>query len=289
MRQGILIAAYKEFDHLIEVIGFFDHHFDIFIHIDKKSTPPPETLDRIRAMKNVKFLASAYPVNWSGTNHLKCILLLAGEALKNADLSYIHLISGQDFPAKDLGYFARFPQEQGGKDFLGYFSLPSTHWSEGGLPRVEYYHFYDLLDPRKYRPWLNRIVKVQSMLHIKRRFSKKWGDLYGGSTWWSLSRETLAYVIDYTRKDPSLLKRLEHTFCPDEVYFQTVIMNSPYAQNVVDDDLRYVDWGGSRNGSLPAVLDDTDFDKIAGSNALFARKFQHPVSDSLRAMLTASR
>ena len=284
MKQGILITAYKNFDHLIDIIRFFDDHFEIYIHIDKKCTPPAETLQRIRTLKNVKFVSSAYKVNWGGLNHLKSILLLAEEALKNPELSYIHLISGQDFPSKDVSYFKDFMHKSRRNDFLEYATMPAPFWSRGGMDRLEQYNFYDVFDARKYGKWIVKLITLQRMLKIKRPISSKVPQLYGGSTWWSLTRQTLQYVLTYTNQNKYLLRRLKHTFCAEEIYFQTVIMNSPHAGNVINDNLRYIDWN-LRNGSIPAILDSTDFDRIRSSNKLFARKLEGPISNTLKTTL----
>ncbi len=57
-------------------------------------------------------------------------------------------------------------------------------------------------------------------------------------------------------------------------------MNAPFAEKVVNNNLRYIDWV-ARNGNNPAVLDETDFEKVMDSNAFFARKFEYPVSEKL--------
>lgn len=287
MKQAILIPAFREFNHLKDIVDFFDDRFELYIHIDKKSQPPAGVLEELRAARHVKLLCSEYKVNWGGRNHLLCILFLAAEALKNPDLDYLHLISGQDFPSRGIEDFARFPLVGGGRDFLNHFKLPSPIWTGGGMPRLDYYRFYDVLNARKYKVLIDKIGAVQSRLGIKRSLDARIGSVYGGSAWWSLTRRTLEYVMDYTDRDGYLLRRLKHTFGPDEVYFQTVIMNSPHASGVVNDDLRYVDWT-PRNGSYPAVLDASDLVPIEASGKLFARKFQAPFSDPLKAALSRS-
>ena len=51
MKQAILITAYKNFNHLIDLIDFFDDDFEIFIHIDKKSILEKTTIDNIKFIK----------------------------------------------------------------------------------------------------------------------------------------------------------------------------------------------------------------------------------------------
>ena len=86
----------------------------------------------------------------------------------------------------------------------------------------------------------------------------------------------MQYVLQYTKEKPAFFKRIKHSKLCDEFFFQTTITNSPYAANVVNDNLRYIDWASGRGDSPanPANLDETDFDKIASGKYLFARKFK---------------
>ena len=290
MKQAILITAYKNFNHLIDLIDFFDDDFEIFIHIDKKSILEKTTIDNIKSKKNVVFISSKYTVNWGGLNHLKCYLLLAEQALKNPELGYFHLISGQDYPVKTLNHFKKILGTPYLKDYIEFFKIPTPIWinHNGGLDRVEYYNLYDIINAKRHIKWLWRIVRIQKKIGIKRHLSKRIGTLYGGFTWWSLTRDTLQYVIDYTIQKPYLIKRMKYTFCPEELYFQTVIMNSKYAKNVSNNNLRYIDWNPSRVGkdsTSPAILDLNDLEKIKNSNMLFARKFDTPNSYELKLAL----
>jgi hypothetical protein len=91
--------------------------------------------------------------------------------------------------------------------------------------------------------------------------------------------------MNYTERNPSLLKRLRFTFCADEIYFQTILMNSPLKNKVINNNLRFIDWT-KRNGSFPANLDESDFQMLVESDKIFARKFDFPVSEKLKLRLT---
>ncbi|WP_170179813.1 beta-1,6-N-acetylglucosaminyltransferase [Flavivirga rizhaonensis] len=290
MKQAILITAYKNFEHLVDILDFFDESFEFYIHVDKKSIIPKSVFKKINSRKNVKTLSQRYKVNWGGVNHLKSILFLAGNALQEPDTQYFHLISGQDFPIKNTLQFKKMINSSKSKDYLEYFEVPTKAWANenGGLDRVQYYHLFDMLDAKKHIKWLWWFVRLQKKFHFKRSIKNEIPKLYGGSTWWSLSRETLQYVVNYTNKNPYLINRLQYTFCPEEIYFQTIIMNSDYSKKVINDNLRYIDWESTRIGKYsasPAVLSSSDFEKIKASKKIFARKFDNPISDNLKVML----
>lgn len=288
MKQGILITAYKNFGHLYDIANYFDDTFEIYIHIDKKQKISKYDHSRLQNLSIVKLVSRKYIVNWGGVNHLKSILHLCTEALKNSSINTFHLISGHDFPVKSLNYFLEFQKNNNGKDFLDYVKLPYDKWRENGFYRLKYFHLYDVLDGKKYRPFIFKLVDLQKKYNIKRPISKKVPPLYGGETWWSLSRATLEYVINYTNDNPYFLKRLRYTFCSEEIYVHTIVMNSPFASKVINDNLRYIDWE-KRNGNFPANLDLADLEVITASENLFARKFEFPVSEELKKFFKKNR
>lgn len=265
------------------MIHFFNDDFLLYIHIDKKSSISEDDLDMIKQAKNVSFLSRKYNVNWGGYNIVKAILMLSEEAVKNKKIDYIHLISGQDFPIKNNDHIQKIMEENKGREFINYFKMPAPFWSDnGGFDRISYYHYYDTLNARTYfgRKTINFLVKLQKLMKIKRNIQKSPYEFYGGSTWWSLSYACLSHVIDFTKDRPDYLKKFEHSFAADEIFFQTIIMNSPFKNKVVNNNLRDVDWQ-YRNGSRPAVLDISDYEKLMDSDAIFARKFKDPISNIL--------
>lgn len=284
MKQALLITAYKNFNHLHDLSSFFDDDFELYIHIDKKSVVPEGVLNSIRERTNVKLVSREYKVNWGGLNHLRCILHLAEEAYKNPAIDYFHLISGHDFPIKSLPEIKAFVFNNKQHSFISHFKLPSVHWFDGGLSRLKYYNFYDVLDGKRHRNYIFKLVALQKKLGIKRRLSSKLPKLYGGETWWSLSREALGYVLDYTVQHPELLNRMKHTFCSEEMYVQTVLLNSPLKSTIVSKSLSFIDWT-NKHGNFPANLVLEDQSRLLESDKLFARKFEYPQSEPLKTAL----
>jgi len=91
-------------------------------------------------------------------------------------------------------------------------------------------------------------------------------------------------VVNYSKTTKTLLRRMKYSFCSEEIYFPTVIMNSGFATKIINDNLRYIDWTSKRGGS-PAILDKSDFPKLISSNKLFARKFDNHESNELKLLL----
>ncbi len=282
MKQAILITAYKDIDQILNIINYFPNNFNFYIHIDKKSDVDLTPLKNIED-KNIN-VYNSYIVNWGGINHLKAILLMAEEAIKDDENSYFHLISGQDYPAKSIDYFENKLNQT--KDYLEFFEMPHKPWGDdGGMSRIEYYNLYDVFDAKRSNNKIQFFIALQKKLRIKRSLPKEFPKFYGGSAWWSLTRDTLQYVLSYAKNNQKLFTRMKYTFAAEEIFFQTIIMNSAYADNVINDNLRYIDWNSGRGG-YPAVLDSSDFPEIISSNKLFARKIDTEIAKKLKRLLT---
>ena len=107
----------------------------------------------------------------------------------------------------------------------------------------------------------------------------------GGATYWTLSREILQLALNFTRQNPAFFKRFKYTFCAEEIYFQTVIMNSEYSINVINDNLRFIDWENGTGGGQ-AFLDESDYEIIIKTNKFVTRKID---SNKLKQMITRSK
>ncbi|MEL6918754.1 MAG: beta-1,6-N-acetylglucosaminyltransferase, partial [Bacteroidota bacterium] len=189
MKQGILITAYKDFHQLIKLATFFDERFSVYIHMDKKSDMPGDVETQLKSIPSVALVSRKYSVNWGGRNHLLSILHLVEESLKDPEIGYCHLITGQDFPTRSNNEFVNFFQKHSEIEYLEHFTMPAACWNHGGMDRIQYYNLYDLLNAKRSMKAIARVKRLQVKLGIKRSLSTKLPPLYGGSTYWSLSRK----------------------------------------------------------------------------------------------------
>lgn len=282
MKHAILILAHNHLDYLSELIDDFDDDFYIYIHIDKKKSLSKKDILRLSQKKNVVLISQKYKVNWGGHSIIKAEIFLLKEALKKPDTDYFHLISGQDIPTKNIKEFKRFFQKNKGKEFLEYESFPQDKWDNGTFARFQYFRLNDIFNERSY--WghfmSSKIIQFQQKHNILRKIPNQFDLLYGGSEWFSLTRRCVEHIINYTQESPAFFKKLKYTFASDETYINTVVLHSPFKDNVENNNLRYIVWE-HRNNSFPANLDETDFFNILSSYAFFARKIAFPVSEKL--------
>jgi hypothetical protein len=281
MKQAVLITAYKNPGHLLRIVEQFDESFHFYIHIDKKSQLNSTELMRLKSNKKIRYFSRHYTTNWGGTAHLRSILHLMKKALQDNEADYLHLISGLDFPIKSPAYFRDFLTRHNGNEFIEVFPMPATVWENGGMDRLKYFHLNDWLDAKGKRSgWLHKVLNLQKKLNLSRNLDFKGMALYGGSTWWSLSKACCRHVDAFLNANPWFLKKFNHTFCAEEMLFQTIIMNSPFKNATTNSNLRHIVWE-FRHGNIPAVLDERDLETIKNSAHLFARRFDYPHSETL--------
>lgn len=115
----------------------------------------------------------------------------------------------------------------------------------------------------------NLILKFQKKLKIDR--TKKYEDkIYKGGQWFSITNELAKYVVSCEKK---IKKCFRFSICADEVFLQTVVLNSKFCDTFIDNSLRCIDWNRGR----PYTYTIEDYEFLMGSDQLFARKFSEKV------------
>lgn len=264
------MTVYKDIDQINRIINMAPDNFDFYVHIDRKS--PIRVGDISKRAK----VFSEFKINWGAVEHLKAFLLLIEKAYASGEkYDFYHLITGQDFYACNFDEFDKLLQI--GKNYVSYFSLPRKGWWHGGLDIVRYKSLaskYDLRQ-RKFKLldvlyyWWQRLITKGHTLPSYR--------LYGGLVYCSISGGAIDWVLD-SDISKDLLLRLENTTCGEEIFFQTVLLNSPLKNSIVNNNLRYTDWSVH---CPPKFLNDEDYDKIIKSHNIFCRKIDSNLSSKL--------
>jgi Core-2/I-Branching enzyme len=230
----------------------------VVIHVDKKSDDRDygDLVAGLADRPSVRFL-ERHTCHWGGFGHVRATLKGISELFDSeADFDHVILLTGQDYPIKPLAEIHDFFSRNHGTSYMGHNPLPSPLWSpRGGLDRIEYRHL------RLYGHHL-RLPGKQTFPRGLRPF--------GGGAYWSLSRDCIEFVRSFVTERPDVVDFFKRVDIPDEIFFQTVIMNSELAGTVVNENLRHIDWSRS---ARPAVLGVDDLEALRRSPKLFARKF----------------
>ena len=263
--QAMIITAYRGFDGLSRMLTALSRHALCFVHVDKKSSFTPEQMARLNALPGVRAI-SRYAVNWGSVYHLHALIDLCRMALGDARVTYLHLISAQDFPCVSAAAFARFFE---GDDRIHMQFLTTADYPELAH-RYEHYHCMHRLNYRdmseRAQNWVGRIDRFQDMLHIRRRLSVP----HKGLVWLSLPREAARYAVD-APQNRRLLRRLRYTYIPEEFFFQNAFEGTTWAEKITGDALRFSIWDEPERG-MPALLDERDLPAIDASGCVFCRK-----------------
>jgi hypothetical protein len=267
MKIAILILAHKNQSQVQRLINHLKSDFDIYIHVDSNANI------EINSDKNVIQVVSL-PVYWGSYNLVIATLRLLEKAHANRYDRYI-LISGQDIPIKPNSSIALFFQNSPDLQFIEHEKLPRRSWAshDGGFDRISLY--YPNKKPYKtIYTWLTEFAfwvvrKAQKTFPILKRniFDSYWG----GAEWLNLTGDCVEYILNYLSSNKQYLRSFRYTRCTDEIFFQTIIMNSPFAKKCVQNYLRYVDF--ETGPEYPRTLRGDDYSKLIRSDALFARKF----------------
>ncbi len=266
MKLAYIILSHHLPNQVARLIGALKDRGDrFFLHIDKRAEPEVhQTLhQRFDHDASVHFV-TPHACYWGSFGIVEATLQAIRQLLA-ADRHFdrVLLLSGQDYPIKPRRYIKAFLERQDEQQFIESFPLSSPNkWSEHTGP------FKDL----------NRIlhwhINFRSrFLHIPIRRSLP-GRLrpYGGSQWWCLSRPCIEYLHHFIQDNPRVLEYFKHAFIPDELFFQTLVSNSPFADQVTGSSLTYEDWEAPAP-PYPAILDGSYLSVLAASHKLFARKF----------------
>ncbi len=282
MKHAILLLFHKNPQQLIRMMSCFDDDFVFYIHIDRKTELSSSELESIRKAHPHVHLYSRYKVYWGSIAILKAELYLLEEILKHEQCDYIHFMSGQDYPIKHTEEIKNYFRDYRGYEFIEYMPLPDKRWEQGTYLRFDLYRLNDFID--YHTPHGCRCIELfnrwQLQWGIRRPVPRQFPRLYGGSNWMSLTTACARYVMEHRHKHRAFFRRLRFTFAPDEVYFHTVILNSPFASRVVNDNRRLICWDG-HSGS-PITLTHHHWWEVATSNRLFARKLDEQISHRLQ-------
>ncbi len=282
MKIAVLLQCHKCPEQINLILNVMRHPaFDFYVHVDKKS----DIISAITKRDDIMILNDRIDVQWGHVSQVDSELRLFGSALKNKEYDFFWLCSGQDFPIKPLETIVSWFERHPNNDFV---DLVSSRNFGAGIQNN-----FDKRNEIYFPDWLLGKENVRRI--AKRAYTEltggyartfKWAKrkpvnglkFYFGSAWVCLSGRTLRWMWEYLDNHPEYYHYFRNCNCPDESFFQTLLMNSPYAGNRMDY-LHYVDWSEGKNN--PKILTSEDLPEMLQSDKLMARKFDITVDESV--------
>lgn len=264
---AIIINAHKNQNQIQRLINKLKHkEIDIYIHTDKKVP--------VQTFENAITLTKRYDIKWGDESIINCIISSL-EEIQNKKYTHYILLSGQDYPIVSTNKMVNFLKQNKGKNFLDYVKIGNKKGEWNVSNRYSSYRFNNkIIDSISRRIWNKREI-LKNTPH------------YGGSLWWILTNDSIEYLIS-KYYSLNLSKKLKYTSCIDEVFFQTILCNSKFKNNIINNNYRYIDWSDhiqGKNKGNPNILTKKDYLKIINSGKFFARKFDENIDTEILDML----
>ena len=289
-KHAYLIIAHNNFNLLKTLLKLIDdERNDIYIHIDKKANYNNYEELKASVKKSKIFIYKEYKLYWGDFSLIKVTMFLLKNSIKNK-YQYYHLLSGVDLPLKSQDFIHNFFNINQGKNFINFIEKDDIE--ENIEERIKYYHFFlkcKSFKKGKVLQKLNKIlVYLQKILKIN-RLKKLDYEIYYGCNWFSITHNFALYII---KREKFINKYFKHAFGADELFVQTLIMNSPYKNTLYKKDkrnsyiqcVRKIDW---ERGN-PYVFKKEDYKELIESPYLFARKFDENIDNSIIEMIYKS-
>lgn len=271
MQLAYSISGYKlprQFRWLLEAIW---HEDDVFlVHVDART--PAATMrafEEVAAGRdNVRFIARRKIV-WMGMGLVQAELDAIAAAHRLApDFDYLLSLSMQDYPLQPRSRIVAELEAAGGKNFISMEPLRDLPFHIRRRPHLLSFE------------WRDRLVKTPLPRLRPRDVAIDWK----GSWWRVLSHDFCAWLLEApeTRRYAAFLR---HVQAPDELFFQNLIMASPFRDRLADRNRHLVFWSG--DGGSPDTITMAHRDKLESSPLWFARKFDETVDHDVLAWLAA--
>jgi hypothetical protein len=264
MRIAYLIMVHDNFPQVKWVINAIYNPDDYFIiHIDKTTTQNfrQQGNQYVGNLANVKYLTPHRMTRfgWSivGTE-LRAIRELASS---KHEWKYVINVSGQDYPIKSIGTIKAKLIAEWPRNFIEV--NPFAKMAE-----------YDPHDPHLTRRLAFEMFGRVVTTRIRLPFPKMVDVKYKGSAWFMLTRDFCEWLLS-DQITWKIARRVKYTWNPDELFFQALLMNSPYRNSVAEHYGREIIWPGGT--ASPKTLCMEDYERLSASPSLFARKFDESV------------
>ncbi|QOY34910.1 beta-1,6-N-acetylglucosaminyltransferase [Anaerobacillus isosaccharinicus] len=283
LRTAYILQVHKNPDQINKFINqlISDEQADVYVHIDRKSFN--QLKGKIVDSPRVKILTQSISCDWGDISQVDTTLLLLREVIASKiEYDFVCLRSGQDLLIKDG--FKDYLMENKDKIFI---TLRDVSWKNLGLMEMNWSKMtrkrYTTAHPiRIYRRIMQTLYRSGINISPNTKPWPKDYSFYVGSQWFTIPFDVASYIMKFLDENEWYRDYFENTMCPDEWFFQTLIMNSHYKENVVNNNLFYFNWGATfsdRNSPLDLTMEDMS--AMEESGQYFARKFDEKVNPDI--------
>lgn len=281
MKIAYLILVHNNARHLERLIqSLLFENTEIFVHVDKKRDI--NQFANFKDNEKVHYIKERVSVNWGGYSMVKAQLNLLRST--RTEFDYYILLSGVDYPVKSNEYIKEYLTLNNGKNFIGAEAMPLSHKP---MDRLSTFHLEGGIRAKGIKKYFIKLGNQILKYTINKRALPCDLIPYAGSQWWALHKDFVKHLLIYLEENEEIEKFYKNTFIPDEMFFQTLIMNSAFKESVRGT-LTYTDWEMGP-APYPSIIQKMHLPYIYGDQEskgyrreyFFARKFDEESSDLL--------
>lgn len=262
MRIAFIILAHQYPAQLLRLVKSLHHpNFDCWVHLDNKCRA--RDFKAVLETKNVFAVQPRLSLDWGNFNIVQAMInSLKAASSSSENYEYYHFLSGLDYPLQSPQLFLGYLQKHVGYEFVGNRPLEE---SQQNILRVTKYHFNNVINP------VGTILeRFANNILPPRKFPYPF-EIRKGPQWMTLSHEAVVYLLGFIRSNPKYSGYFHYVLAPDEFFFQTILYNSPFREQMKNQIFHYIDW--SEQKKCPKTLTINDKERLLASSFFFARKF----------------
>ena len=189
------------------------------------------------------------------------------------------LLQGLDYPIVSNDEINRFFIVNKDTEFIRGCNITNSK-EKYFYSKCKYYWFFDNITILK--RIANRISQKLN-LRIRKGYvlsnNVKY-DLYWGAAQWALTSECIKYIIEFSEKEEAFNKYCRNVFPADEIYFSSIVFNSPYSRKTTakgpeKEQIGLINWRNLHYFEYPGkikVFAESDYDFLKERSELFIRK-----------------
>ncbi|MBS4172944.1 beta-1,6-N-acetylglucosaminyltransferase [Bacillus sp. FJAT-49736] len=258
-----------------------EQNADVYVHIDRRHYD--QLKNKIVNHSNVTVLNQSLICEWGDFSQVETTLLLLREVLSTQKhYDFVCLKSGQDLLVREG--FHDFLAMNKGKIFMNFLDIT---WKNKGVillnwPKVTRHRYKPSHPFRMYRRTIKFLYDKGIKIFPNTNYWQGDFELYCGSQWFTISFEAAQYITRFIDENDWFYRYFEKTYTPDEWFFHTLLMNSPFKSQIVNNNHVFLKKGTTiRDRNSPVCLTEADISIIEKSQQFFARKFDEAIDNKV--------
>lgn len=296
MKYAFLILAHTDPRQLHRLVHALDDpRFDVFVHVDAKSDIAAFEFEKYSLRHSrLTVLEERRRLYWGDISIVHAMIALYRKAYESGEYARFITLSGLDYPIRSneeiYGALLNLNVEY-------IRAIPLPRWQLYRLRYVCVWKFGSLMTRCSMGLSRRGFLRHPDKLKLRGEYIP----VYFGSQWHALSRPCVAYLLETLDQDRGIIRFFRFAYAPDELLIPTIVYQSPFRAEVLQDrypeesdiealfqELPAIHYLRRENRNLVAFT-ETEYADLRSSGKLFFRKARTGVSDRLLDMIDEAR